>query len=380
MHHCRERKTLRAGLTLAAAMLLACGSAPRAAAQVVRGWHGHGWGVDAVTARIHAQADLIRAVGTAAKNVAEAREIRARAYRAEIANEVYRVEAYWKRKSIAEAELMARQFDRAKHERRSNFKAWERLKNFPELNGPGIENGSALNFLLHRLSATFLAVKFDNPGDDKNRQAIADQLRLSPEMLHNLRLRQHRTGGQHHIFRADEGIALAVDWWPYALREDEFAAHRRRFHRARERVSAEAAAGDISNEAIREFDQALADMKEAFDRSYSRRNRHSDRHGSRMNTWQHYRTASLFLSSLSGEILRLQTTGSTQAFDGSLKFTGHDLVELITYMSRNGLDFAPAQPGEEHSYHDAFAMLRDVYTTVADDDEGAAPPEDGSRR
>jgi hypothetical protein len=38
-------------------------------------------------------------------------------------------------------------------------------------------------------------------------------------------------------------------------------------------------------------------------------------------------------------------------------------------MSRHGLEFAPAKPGEEAAYHTVFRMMRDVYVTIADNDE-----------
>jgi hypothetical protein len=41
-----------------------------------------------------------------------------------------------------------------------NSKTWERLRDHPDLNGPAVDNGNALNFLLHRLSGTLLAYHF----------------------------------------------------------------------------------------------------------------------------------------------------------------------------------------------------------------------------
>lgn len=36
-------------------------------------------------------------------------------------------------------------------------------------------------------------------------------------------------------------------------------------------------------------------------------------------------------------------------------------------MSPNGLEFAPALPGEEAAYHQVFHMMRDLFVTVVDD-------------
>ena len=91
------------------------------------------------------------------------------------------------------------------------------------------------------------------------------------------------------------------------------------------------------------------------------------------------REAERFLQSLDLEIARLQRTGDAAAFDRSLRFDpsreGSHLPALVAWMARNGLEFAPPQPGEESAYFETFGLLRDFYLAYDDNDEGIKPKE-----
>jgi hypothetical protein len=165
------------------------------------------------------------------------------------------------------------------------------------------------------------------------------------------------------LFRADEGVPLRVDWWPYLLRDDGFASERKAYEKARQRAVSEAKAGPVSNEAASEVLAAFDKLNTRFDSRYPRQTRVKT-----VDLFQHHLAAKRFLQSLGGEILRLQTAG-TLASSEELRFTGNNLVALLTHMSRNGLVFAAAQPGDEAAYHNVFRMMRDLYITVADDDD-----------
>jgi hypothetical protein len=117
----------------------------------------------------------------------------------------------------------------------------------------------------------------------------------------------------------------------------------------------------------------ISDLGAEFNRRYTKERRLRDG----MKSYREYRTAESFLRSLDGQIGRLQTTGAADALVGRLGFSpekdGRDLMALLTYMARNGVEFAPAVPGHEPSYHRIFAMMRDLYATVADDDPAIRP-------
>lgn len=69
-----------------------------------------------------------------------------------------------------------------------------------------------------------------------------------------------------------------------------------------------------------------------------------------------------FLAQLDREIKRLQTTGDIRPFQGRDGYDpavhGRHVISLLTFMNRNGIEFASAKPGSESAYHRLFVMLR----------------------
>ncbi len=81
-----------------------------------------------------------------------------------------------------------------------------------------------------------------------------------------------------------------------------------------------------------------------------------------------------FLQTLSGEIRRMEKLGPGKAGTQTLVFQGSELPELLAHMVRNGLEFAPAQPGDEQAYENVFLMLRDLYVAFEADNPQNEPP------
>jgi hypothetical protein len=322
-------------------------------------WTWYGSPATAISAQIHAEADLVRAYGEASLDLAHARDVRAQAVRKEIANSVESVKAYWERRSIYEAEKMKRYVAPLERKQIQDSKTWERLKDHPELSAGSVVQGNALNFLLARLSGNVLAYQFSLSNRSLDPNAMS-QIRLTPATLHALQLRQGLSGGQRLVFRADEGVPTSVDWWPYLLRDDAFAAERKEYDKARRRVVTEASSGTVSNDAMNGLLRAFDDLNGKFAARYTRQARIKS-----AEVHHDYLTTERFLQSRSSEIARIKTVGSIAGSD-SLRFNGDNVVALLTHMSRNGLDFAPAQPGDEPAYHTVFRMMRDIYITVAD--------------
>jgi hypothetical protein len=318
----------------------------------------------AITARIYAQAELIRAHGAAAVDFAAAREIHADAVRKEIANSIEFVEAFWKRKSIWEAEMLKRRGTFLGNQKRRNAKRWDRIKNHPELNGPNIVNGRALNFLLHRLSANVLAFQLSAESESSDPAAFKE-LTLSEAVLGGINLREADGGG---VFRATEGTTLNVDWWPYVLRSEEFAKERQAFEKARAGIIAEAATGDpLPAASLQDIEGRLLELGRVFYRKYAA----TDWRRENIKTHRQYKSGETFLQSLHREIERLQDVGDAKFLRGRSPFVterdGASLIALLTFLARNGYEFAPATPGCEPAYHTVFAMMRDLYATAADE-------------
>ncbi len=359
---------LSAGLT---AMLLSVAPSAAFAQYVPRtvyiGHPHHHWGyygsaIDAIGARIHASADLVRASGDASVNYARAREIRARAVRAEIANSVEYVRAHWEKKTIYEAEKMKRYVSPLERKRIRDSKTWSRLRDHPELNTAAIIKGTALNFLLDRLAGSVLAYDL-SLGNSQPTEELAENehLSLSPVVLNALQLQQDLPNGQQLVFRANDGRALNVDWWPYALRDEDISDLRDKIQQLRKKAVVESQGGTISNLVLKDLMQALEDLDDAFRKKYNRVRRQNS-----MAAFAHYIRGRRFIQSLAGEIARLQAVGKASAFDGSLKFRGDNLIQLLSFMVRNGLEFAPAQPGDEGAYYTVFQLMRDLYVTATD--------------
>lgn len=320
--------------------------------------------VDALSWRVHAQAEIMRARSDAAVNHAIARRIRADARAKELENWVEQVRARWERKSIGEAERFRRAFHFLDHKDRAKAQRARQIIDHPDLAGPAITNGRTLNFLLNQLS--FSAVSFESASiyDELSSQQ-QERLRLPASVLDSVTLRQPLPGGEHLVFRATEGAPLAVDWWPFALRNEHFQPHRDAFLKARALVVDEARKGTISPKRLRGLYEAFVKLSAEFDAYYTKRERVRDG----MRSWSHYKKAADFLNSLYGEVRRLETTGDIRILEEDLRFDpqrdGSHVIALLNFMSRNGLEFAPAKPGDEHAYHHLFKIMRELYLATS---------------
>lgn len=315
--------------------------------------------VTAISAQIHAEADFFRAYGDMAVDLAAADEIRAQARQLEIQNSVDAVRAYWERRSIIEAERLKRKKTLVQRQEIRNSHLWKRLKDHPELSTGAVENGTALNFLLNRLAGGVLAYSF-SPGNDGTGIELLDQLQLSPETVHQLRVKQDLFNGSTTVFRLDEGAPLELNWWPGALRASELKRPRTQFETAR--AAALQSSPEDLDDKLKELFAAYDALSSAFRSHYTRSVRLRS-----VNACTEYNQANRFLQGLLGEMQRIRNVGPKALKDDSLRFEGNNLVGLLTHMSRNGLEFAAPMPGDEPAYHQVFHMMRDLYVTVADE-------------
>jgi len=188
----------------------------------------------AVTSRVYAQADLIRAQGDAAISFGHARGLNAEAYSKELDNWMKELRVYWDRKIVTEKKKLALDEVRKVSKMRylndrkwRHSRAWDRLKNHPELNKASIERGRSLNFLLARLSVSALPYRFDADSSRFSQDAIR-QLALDEAMLGHVMLKQGA-----FKFAADQSVQDSISLWPYLLRWDAFDSTRSAFERAR---------------------------------------------------------------------------------------------------------------------------------------------------
>lgn len=315
----------------------------------------------AVAAQIHAEADMYRAYGDVAVDFAVAEQIRARTARLEIENSVEAVKAYWERRSIGEAERLKRHKTLAQKQEIRNSHLWKRLKDHPELSSEAIRNGTALNFLLDRLAGGVLAYNF-SPGQSGLSMELLNQLTIDPETLHQLRVRQDPLSGGKTVFRLDEGKPLDLGWWPSSLRIKELKEERTEFENART---------TLLKSSQEELDDNLQKLFEAYNKLLDAFTNQYPRSVRLKSVYDHteFGRARRFLQSLLGELQRIQSVGPKAIQNDSLRFEGKNLIALLTHMSRNGLEFAEPVSGDEAAYHRVFHMMRDLYVTVADDEQ-----------
>ncbi len=319
--------------------------------------------VDALGMRAYGYAELVRAKGEAAVSYAAARNLHAEAYHKELDNYVQEVRAYWTRRAIGQEQLLKLKYDPIKAEKRRNSKQWELLQLHPGISRADVVNGKVLNWLLVRMSDNLLDYSFSPSyvsGADQNNP----DLRLSREVLHHLRLKQKRVGPNEMAFHADEGIPLSLDWWPWVLRSGKFEPSRNAILGQREELQRAAMNGHPTERSLVELEKTVVAMKERLRATWSVQRVPSE--------WLRYKEAYNFVDSRYNEIRAMQDLGDPQMFDGNFGYNsnreGDDLISLLRFMWRKGLEFAPATPGDEPVYQEIFGMMRGLYKKVADTD------------
>lgn len=328
----------------------------------------------AVTSRVYAQAQLIRAQGDAAVSFGHARGLNADAYSKELDNWMKELRVYWDRKVVAEKKKL--ELDEVRKIKKMRYlndrkwrhsRAWDRLKNHPELNKASIEKGKALNFLLARLSVSAIPYRFD-PESSRFAQSAIGKLSLDREMLGHVMLKQGA-----FKFAADQSVQDTISLWPYLLRWNEFDSTRSAFESARtDVVNGSESGGQVPVAEIRDLHEALMRLTQEFHQSAE-----VDQYVEQHRRYSHFVTADRFLQELDREIIRLEETGDIRPFRGGNNYdpevAGDNLISLLCFMNRNGLEFAPAQPGSESTYHHLFVMMRSLYLTVAEQDPSTQP-------
>lgn len=328
----------------------------------------------AVTSRIYAQAEMIRAQSDAAVGYAQARNLNADAYSKELDNWQKEVRVYWDRKIIEEKKKLelghVKQIARMKYlndRKWQNSRDWDRLKNHRELSSSQIQSGAALNFLLSRLAGTQLPHKHDANSSLYSNEALED-LRLDDKWFSHIKLKQGAL-----TFFANKQLKTEINLWPYLLRWEEFDSTRNSFEKARSNAVNEAEdKGRVSVANIQKMQHQLMSLSNKLHSSTT------------VNDWvkkhrrySQFNTSDRFLRELDREMIRVEKSGDIRPLKGQNGFDpnvdGDHVLGLLCYMNRNGIEFAPAEPGSEFAYHNLFVLMRSMYITVAELDESNKP-------
>ena len=74
-----------------------------------------------------------------------------------------------------------------------------------------------------------------------------------------------------------------------------------------------------------------------------------------------YTSGERFLQAQAAAIVHAMTANDVRVIDGSQKFEGDSLYELIHFMCVHGVEFAPPLKGDRAAYQKVFLMMREVY-------------------
>lgn len=313
---------------------------------------------------VFGQAELIRAQGEAAVDYQTARAIAAEAYDKELDNALKTVDIYFKRRELRDAKVLKDHLDEADKQK---ARALRRLVDHPDLTGEGITNGNALNTMKEALRSSVLSFAYLN--DDYEIADLMSRLQLSQDDLANINLKLTNVRGETGTFRADTGQLSTFQWWPQLLRDERFKSEREEIEANLTAIrQAASQQTEIRNELTAKLENSILALANKFFAEVD--GQEMARKG--VQDYYVYRESEAHLQSLSHAARRLKQVGKA---DGALIMNsynpavdGKNLTALLSYMVRNGVEFAPPEPGNESTYNKLFEMAKSLYVATSGGD------------
>ena len=309
--------------------------------------------------QINAEAHYVAACGHMARSVAEARKINAEAVALEIQNSVDYVKAYYERRHIYEEEWRKKHPDQWTLESKRQEKIKKRVDQQYQyiMNHGDRSMTDMLNWLLQELSNSTASLQY--VFDAKSPLQPEADLKLTEQELGKIRLTDGGHEGSRVVFAAGDGKVL-LPKWPVGLRGHECDAARDSFDHARDAVVKDVQAmHEVSSESQDQLMRAVNGLFVALDAAYP----HNVLEDS--SKFKEYRVAKGFVTSLLAAANRAIDINDPSVFSGGLRFQGDSLFALVEHMHRNGLQFAPPEPGGEGIYRTVFTNLRHMYVDLA---------------
>ncbi len=317
-------------------------------------------GATALSSAIHAQADYVASMGDYLESASIARRNNALAAEQEMRNTLQWVSTYFERRELNRAyRLKNNPGYLANEEKRQQTLDRRISKLFQEVLRGDVTREN--NWLLHELAGMTLPYQY-LPGDRAKPDSTIDS-QLSKTDLHKILLTDGgREGGRMLTFPADTARVLETPW-PRPLRAPEFERQRKGFEAARDKMLTDRANGRRNWESEKRVMEACDALSRKFESANPRQLRTES-----YESFATYRSGQRYLKSLAAEVMRAITTQDEWIFQGVYRFEGDSVVDLIQHMCRNGLEFAPPQPGSEGAYRSLFESLRKIYLHLGADD------------
>ncbi|MGY8770825.1 MAG: hypothetical protein ACKVH8_20635 [Pirellulales bacterium] len=310
---------------------------------------------------VYAQAALIRSQGEAAVDYQTARNLAAEAFDKELDNALKTVKIYFERRAVRDAEVLKNHLDEADKQKEAELR---RIVDHPDLSGEAEVNGKALNSLKKSLSNSILSFSYiegDYPGIDQ----LISQFDLTTNDLSKIQLRLRNTGGNSPIFSADTGQIQSLTWWAFLLRDQKFFNYRTDLNQQMTAIIKHAQSnGDIPNTMLDTLHNTVLEFSQKFLEPYTYRTIFDPA------VFRQKNAAELHLRGLDRMVQRMKEAGKSDGTlvinDYSPTVDGKNLTSLLAYMVRNGVEFAPPEPGDESVYQKLFEMNKTLYVVAAD--------------
>lgn len=331
--------------------------------------------VDALGEYLEGEGEFLMKEAMARKKMAEAVDM-------ELDNWKKHVTTYYERRSenmrgqMKKKELYQARADQILKFRDNRLRRmYESIKNHPERGGG--QNVANLNFLLDRFVGTPLGYGYrieDIQGND----SIGDRWDLNPEILHQLQVKTSSRGQGSLVFRLDEPKPIGFEWPGYFL-DPQYDAFRETVESLSEEL------GRTTNpktqlRIVNDLDNAFAALSQHFYQTFSPQQFRLSKDKTEL---RRQLRADQFLDQKHTE-LALFRENPGRAIELTSRFNpvvdGKNAATLVTWMNRNGMQFASPEPGDEASYNAVMLMMLELYSLLGEpiqgSDESATPGPD----
>jgi hypothetical protein len=301
---------------------------------------------------VEAQARHLLASGAFMEDFAVARKIHAEAYTMELNNSVNQVDAYFRRRELNR--LWRRKenpsyMDHLKLAQDTREK--EMREQFDTFCKGDLTN--KLNWLLAKLSGPSIQVQYLGPSQSV--PALARE--LSDRDKRQIWITDGGRKGSQLVCRLSDGNVLAT-LWPVGLRSAECDEGRAEY----EAVLRELSADKTHQDDFRRKGKCVAALNNllvALEKAYPHEDRKND-----CSLFLEYGAAKNYLRTLMVQAARIAETTDSSVFDGTLRFDGKTVEDLIRHMSQHGVHFAPCRQGGEGAYESLLSDLRLAYIAL----------------
>jgi hypothetical protein len=220
----------------------------------------------------------------------------------------------------------------------------DRMRNNPP--SVSIRSGDALNTLLRSIQKA------------QGQFGVGPRILLDPDIMSRISVTDGSSFGQGIL---SQGPALS---WPHAIEgSDIFDAGRKRMDRAMSQAIQQSMAGkQVDAELLTELRSALDSLRET-----------KSAHVHELTPTQ-FVQARRFMNELHETIRTLQTPSAANFATGKWAARGDTVSELVLNLTRDGLRFAPAAPGNEFAYNSLYHSMLKYERALAQFTEGVSIP------